>query len=269
MSDYLTEALKKYVNFMRLKRNSISTIKSYVSVIKKLSEIDSRIYRLTNEQIQLFILESKTESTQNIKINAIKKFFYVNHPERKVKAFIRPKKAKRLPVVMSVEEVKLSFNNANNFKHRFMLETLYYHGLRRSELINLKFTDVDRNRMIINIRQSKGKKDRQIPITQKWLKDLTLYYGMYKPLVYVFNGQHKGNQYTFSSLKNVVNYCTENINKEITPHTYRHSFATHLLEQGIDIRYIQKLLGHAKVTTTEKYLHISTKNLIGITDCLL
>jgi len=264
----LTDLDKKYVKHMTQEGLSNSTIENYLSVIKSLRKIESRLYRLTNNQIQDFILDSNSESAQNIKINAIKKYFYVNFPKRKIKVFIRPKKEKRLPIVMSIEEIHKTFNAAHNYKHRFLLETLYYTGIRSQELIDLKFTDIDRDRMVMNIRQSKGKKDKQIPINKKYLDKLTKYYRMYKPLVYIFNGQYKGDKYTKSSIREVVKYCSKDINKDITTHKFRHSFATHLHEKGVDIKYIQKLLGHSRVTTTEIYTHVNSKSLCGITDCL-
>ncbi len=269
MSEYLTESMSKFVNYMKQEDMAKTTINSYVSVIEKVSEIDSRLYRLTNKQIQDFILESDSKSAQNIKISALKKYYLVLHPSKRIKVFIRPKKAKNLPVIMSIKDVNETFVMAHNYKHRFMLETLYYHGFRRSELFNLKFTDIDRNRMCITIRNSKNKKDRQIPITKQWLESLTKYYKIYKPLIYVFNGQTKGKKYTPESLRNVIKYCSVNISKKITAHKYRHSFATHLHEKGVSIKYIQELLGHKRVTTTEIYTHVNSKSLAGITECLI
>lgn len=264
----LTEFDKKFVKYMIQERLSNNTIENYFSVIKSLKKIDSRIYRLSNNQIQDFILDSNSESAQNIKINAIKKYFYVNFPKRKIKVFIRPKKAKKLPVVMSRSEVESTFLKARNFKHKMLLKTLYYHGLRSQELINLQFKHIDRYRMCLIIEQGKGKKDRLIPITEEWLIDIEKYYRLYKPFNYVFNGQNIGYKYSKSSLNNVVKYCSKHINKEITTHKYRHSFATHLLENGVDIRYIQAMLGHSRIQTTEIYTHVSSVSLKDMTKCL-
>ena len=267
--DSMTDFDRKFVKFMMQERLAKSTIENYYSIIKSLKENESRLYRLTNNEIQDFILNSNSESAQNIKINALKKYFYVNHPDRKIKVFIRPKKAKRIPIVMSREEIESTFNKAHNLKHEILLKTLYYFGLRSQELINLQFKDIDRGRNCIIIRQSKNKKDRLIPIPFGYLELLTKYFREYKPFNFVFNGQNKGCKYTKSSLREVVMYSAKGINKHVTTHTYRHSFATHLLENGLDLRYIQALLGHQRISTTEIYTHVNTKILNGKTDCLM
>ena len=144
-----------------------------------------------------------------------------------------------------------------------MLSLIYSCGLRRSELLHLKPSDIDSKRNIVIIRQSKGKKDRITPLSPKILALLREYYQLYKPKTYLFEGQESGTTYSEQSLQSVLKQALQkgNITKPVTLHWLRHSYATHLLESGTDLRYIQELLGHNSSKTTEIYTHVSTKNL--------
>lgn len=144
-----------------------------------------------------------------------------------------------------------------------MLSMIYSCGLRRSELINLKITDIDSNRNIVIIRQSKGKKDRIVPLSLKILELLRLYYSIYKPKIWLFEGQNGNEKYSDHSLQSVLKQALAKvkITKPVSLHWLRHSYATHLLENGTDLRYIQELLGHNSSKTTEIYTHVSTKSL--------
>jgi integrase/recombinase XerD len=175
----------------------------------------------------------------------------------------RPKRAKVLPNVLSKEEVKKILDAHSNLKHKAMLSMIYSCGLRRSELLNLKFSDIDSKRNIVIIRQSKGKKDRITPLSAKILDLLRRYYKEYSPKTYLFEGQEKNTQYSARSLEEVLKKSVKlaSINKPVTLHWLRHSYATHLLESGTDLRYIQELLGHNSSKTTEIYTHVSTKNI--------
>ena len=175
----------------------------------------------------------------------------------------RPKRAKALPNVLSKEEVKKILDAHSNLKHKAMLSMIYSCGLRRSELLNLKFSDIDSKRNIVIIRQSKGKKDRITPLSAKILDLLRNYYKEYSPKTYLFEGQEKNTQYSARSLEEVLKKSVRlaSINKPVTLHWLRHSYATHLLESGTDLRYIQELLGHNSSKTTEIYTHVSTKNI--------
>ncbi|WP_262891236.1 tyrosine-type recombinase/integrase [Cloacibacterium rupense] len=148
-------------------------------------------------------------------------------------------------------------------KRNTMLSLIYSCGLRRSELLNLKPKDIDSNRNIVIIRQSKGNKDRITPLYRKMLELLRNYYKMYKPQIWLFEGQTKGEKYSEYSLQSVLKQALQKaeIQKPVTLHWLRHSYATHLLENGTDLRYIQELLGHNRSKTTEIYTHVSTKNL--------
>lgn len=196
-------------------------------------------------------------------INAIK-FYYEQVLGRPVKTYYvqRPKKEKRLPEVLSEEEVASILNSIDNLKHKAILSLIYSAGLRLGELINLKINDIDSGRMVIIIRQGKGKKDRISLLSEKVLHLLREYLKVYQPREYLFEGQFFG-QYSSTSVQKVfrmakVKAC---IRKPATVHTLRHSFATHLLERGTDLRYIQALLGHKNPKTTEIYTHITKKGM--------
>ena len=175
----------------------------------------------------------------------------------------RPRRKYKLPNVLSKEEVKLILNAHSNIKHKTMLSLIYSCGLRRSELLNLKPTDIDSKRNIVIIKQAKGKKDRIVPLSQKILIMLRDYYTTYKPKTWLFEGQNENEKYDERSLSNVLKQALvkANITKPVSLHWLRHSYATHLLESGTDLRYIQELLGHRSSRTTEIYTHVSTKNI--------
>lgn len=200
-------------------------------------------------------------STQNQVINAIK-FYYekVRKGQRKVYALERPLKETKLPKVLSAEEVAAILKSATNLKHKTMLWLIYSAGLRRSELINLKIDDIDSKRMVINIKAAKGKKDRITMLSERILELLRKYFKEYRPRVWLFEGM-PGEPYSASSLQKVFMAALRKsgVRKEASLHTLRHSFATHLLETGTDLRYIQSLLGHNSSKTTEIYTHVTTR----------
>jgi integrase/recombinase XerD len=200
-------------------------------------------------------------------INVFLQFFSDKAPcEIEVEKVHRPKNPKTLPNVLGKEEVKLILNVQHNLKHKAMLSLIYACGLRRSELLNLKPADVDSRRHILIIRQAKGRKDRIAPVSEKLIELLRQYYRAYKPQVWLFEGQTGGEKYSEKSLENVLKQAVQKagINKPVSLHWLRHSYATHLLEGGTDLRYIQELLGHRSSKTTEIYTHVSTKNIQNI-----
>ncbi|MCX7611554.1 MAG: tyrosine-type recombinase/integrase [Ignavibacterium sp.] len=160
---------------------------------------------------------------------------------------------------MSKEEVQKLISSTINIKHKAILCTIYSCGMRLSECLNLKIKDVQSDKMIIKIEQSKGKKDRYVPLSNSLLLLLREYYKIYHPKVYLFEGD-KGNQYSARSVQNIFKNGLKKagINKNFSVHSLRHSFATHLLESGTDIRIIQELLGHQNIRTTQIYTHISS-----------
>jgi integrase/recombinase XerD len=176
-------------------------------------------------------------------------------PDLDVETFERPRREHRLPNVLSKEEIKKILEVQTNEKHRLMLTIIYACGLRRSELLNLMPNDIDRQRKVILVRQAKGKKDRIVPLSEKLREMIDDYQGRYKPASYLFEGQLRGEQYSATSLQNVLkDACRKaGITKSVTLHWLRHSFATHLLESGTDLRFIQELLGHSSSRISEIY----------------
>ncbi len=232
---------------------------------------ERKLDSITTQEINKYILKlirtrGISNSQQNQRINAIK-FYYEKVLGRKRMYYNvnRPKKEKRIPRILTVEEVELLLQHCTNLKHKCILMTLYSGGLRRSELINLKISDIDSQRMLIRITNSKGNKDRNTLLSEKLLKLLRDYYRYHKPKIWLFEGQG-GGQYSATSIANILRKALKKaqIEKNATPHTLRHSFATHLLEQGINLRYIQELLGHSSIKTTEIYTHVSSKQLSKI-----
>lgn len=175
----------------------------------------------------------------------------------------RPRKEYKLPNVLSKEEVANLLKASHNQKHRTMLSLIYACGLRRSELLNLKPGDIDSKRHLLIILNAKGRKDRVVPISDKVIDMLRGYYISYRPKAWLFEGQMAGEQYSETSLAKVLKIaCAKvKITKPVTLHWLRHSYATHLLEAGTDLRYIQELLGHKSSKTTEIYTHVSEKSL--------
>jgi integrase/recombinase XerD len=259
------------MDWMRNKRYAESTIETYSGAIstffrflknKPLQEIDNQDLEQFNKE---YVLSRKySASYQSQVVNAVKLFFS-NRQQRKLDPEIiyRPKKPKLLPNVISKEEVKAIISVHTNIKHTSMLSLIYACGLRRSELLNLRITDIDSQRKMLKVRQSKGRKDRFVPIPAKIIDLLREYYKVEKPAEYLFEGQKQGQQYSEKSLENVLKQALakSKINKPVTLHWLRHSFATHHLENGTDLRYIQELLGHSSSKTTEIYTHVSLQSL--------
>ena len=214
---------------------------------------DFQRYLVTERQV--------ATSTQNQAINAIK-FYYerVMNGKRKIYTIDRPREESYLPEVLSTEEITAILNATENLKHKAILMTIYSAGLRIGEAINLKIKDIDSKRMQIRVEQGKGKKDRYTLLGVKTLEVLRKYALEYKPKEWLFEGA-KGENYSQKAIQNILrkSVAKSGIKKHVTVHTLRHSFATHLLEAGTDLRYIQSLLGHANSKTTEIYTHITTK----------
>jgi len=259
---------ESYLAKLRELRYSINTIESYSYMFREFINYyaDKELDDITEEEIVLYLQYLVTErkvstSYQNQAINAIK-FYYerVMGGRRKVYLIERPREEKFLPEVLSQEEVKLLLNATENLKHKAILMTIYSGGLRVSEAVNLKIKDIDSSRMQIRVEQAKGKKDRYTILSKKALEVLRKYVSEYKPNEWLFEGQD-GEEYSRRTITEILRKSVEKtgIKKHVTVHTLRHSFATHLLEAGTDIRYIQSLLGHENTKTTEIYTHITTK----------
>ena len=255
-----------------IKRYSPSTVRTYLTCLKNFFAYfkNHNTETLSKEELlnylEYLVQKGYSKSAQNQHINAIK-FYYEKYLEKEKQYYFidRPIKDKKLPVVMSKEEVQQLLNQVHNLKHKTILILIYSCGLRISELINLKIEDIDSKRMLIQIRNSKGNKDRQVQLTNQILVLIKKYYKSYFPKEFLFNGMH-GGKYSSASIQKIIKRMAlrAGIRKNITPHTLRHSFATHLLEDGIDIRYIQTILGHSNIQTTQIYTHVSSKHLKNI-----
>ncbi|SIN70042.1 tyrosine-type recombinase/integrase [Algoriphagus halophilus] len=262
-----------YVNKLKERRYSPSTIRAYIPLFEEFInhfpdlEIDSLGEKEILEFSRYLVTERKVSSSlQNQAINAIKFYFEkVKGGERKFYHVDRPIREKKLPTVCSQEEIISIFNATKNLKHKAILMTIYSAGLRVSELIDLTINDIDSKRMQIFIKQAKGKKDRYTILSKRTLTILREYIKRERPIYYLFEGQgstkEKPIKYSTTSIESIVKAAVSktNIRKKVTPHTLRHSFATHLLENGTDLRYIQSLLGHESPKTTQIYTHITTK----------
>lgn len=257
--------------WMEHKRYSASTIDTYTEAVriflnfvypKKARDVEPNdMVKFVNEYI---IKNNLSYSYQNQIVNGAKLFFKeVIKSRLDVEKFERPRRQYKLPNVLSKEEIGAILKAHNNVKHKTMLSLIYACGLRRSELLHLKPTDIDSKRYLLIIRNAKGNKDRVVPLSDKIIEMLRNYYKIYKPEIWLFEGQMKGEQYSAGSLQEVLksSLTKSNIKKPVSLHWLRHSYATHLLESGTDLRYIQELLGHKSSKTTEIYTHVSTKSL--------
>lgn len=263
---------ESYLLKLELKRYANNTVKTYISCFEafinhynhiepeNINEKDIRAY------LQKLIQEGSSNSYINQAINAIK-FYYevVMEMPNRFYGMERPRREEKLPKVLSKEEVLSIITHTNNIKHKCIVSLLYSAGLRRNELLNLVPEDIDGKRMTIKVRSGKGNKDRYTLLSDKLLKDLREYFLEWKPEKYLFEGQ-TGGRYSAESVAQIVNKAAHsaNIKKRVTPHMLRHSFATHLLEAGTDLRYIQVLLGHKSTKTTEIYTHVATNVFFNI-----
>ena len=265
---------EKFSQWLKSRRYSDNTIKTYTDALKSflLFFNNKPIEEITNEDLITynndFILKNKlSASYQNQIVNAVKLFFRtVENKVMHEELIHRPKREKVLPNVLSKEEVKEILNAPKNIKHKAMLSLIYSCGLRCGEILRLKPEHVDSQRKILLIKQSKGKKDRIAPLGEKTISLLRTYYKACKPRTYLFEGQQAGMPYDERSLQKVLKQAVEKagIRKSVSLHWLRHSYATHLLENGTDLRYIQEILGHSSSKTTEIYTHVSTKSIQNI-----
>jgi integrase/recombinase XerD len=273
----LTTAEKKILNnfylFLKGKRYSQSTIQTYTIFVADFINFHTKtpLEELTNRDVELFIETVFIErnysvSSQRQFISALK-IFTVFYPQIKINnlSLERPKKSRTLPSVLSQEEVLRIIQYTQNIKHRAILTLLYSCGLRIGELINLKLADFHVERKQLIVKKGKGRKDRYVSLADSFLPLLSNYYLSYKPTIYFVEGQN-GGKYSAESIRSFLRKSCKKagIRKLVTPHTLRHSYATHLLENGVDLRYIQTLLGHSKPETTMIYTHVQRKDLMEI-----
>ncbi len=265
--------LEQFKKWMEHKRYSEATINNYMYALTQfLRHISPKTcYEVTNNDMvqyvnQVLIPAKMSHSYQNILVNATRLFFKNLVGSKVITEQIdRPRQEHKLPNVLSRNDVRQIFEATPNLKHRAMLSLIYACGLRRSELLNLKITDIDSDRHFVTIYNAKGKKDRLVPISDKTLNLLREYFRQYRPKDYLFEGQNHS-RYSEASLQKIFKTAVRKvrIKKEASLHWLRHSYATHLMESGTDLRYIQELLGHKNSRTTEIYTHVSQKSLLKI-----
>lgn len=266
-------ALEKYVDLLRLKNYSENTVTVYRNwfcvFLKNFAE--RKPSTITKEEVMRFIIELKnttglSATSQNQLISAIKFFFEeLLKREKTIYEIPRAQKPFQLPTVFSETEILSIIKATDNLKHKTILCMAYAGGLRISEIANLKIADVDSKRMVITLRQGKGKKDRQVMLSEKLLVMLRAYYKKHKPKVWMFEGQAE-EQYSVRSISKVMEHAKQKagVTKKGNIHAMRHSFATHLLEGGTDLLSIKELLGHNSLRTTMLYTHVSKKHLSKI-----
>ena len=275
LTDEQLKNIEKFKQWLQSKRYSENTIATYCDALKSFFKfyVNKTITEITNDDVikynnEYILKKGLSSSYQNQIVNAIKLFFRTVHNRSiDIDLIHRPKREKLLPNVLSKEEVKAILDAPQFLKHKAMLSLIYSCGLRCGELLRLKPEHIDANRNILIIKQAKGRKDRIAPLSDKTIKLLRTYFKAFKPTVYLFEGEKEGIPYNERSLQLVLKQCAlkAGINKPITLHWLRHSYATHLLENGTDLRYIQEILGHRSSKTTEIYTHVSTKSIQKIT----
>ncbi|NHF60283.1 tyrosine-type recombinase/integrase [Flavobacteriaceae bacterium TP-CH-4] len=271
--EHVLKKIHSFKKWMRQRRYSAHTINTYESMLlmffgfhhtKRLPEIDKN--DLENFNTNYILANGYSFTYQNQAISALKLFY--KHEGRDISmadSLERPKKESKLPEVLSIDEVKNILSSISNLKHQTLLSMLYACGLRIGECLNIKTKDLNLDRGFTHIKSGKGRKDRYVPIPHRMCILLKKYIDAYQPSDYLFEGANGGKYSPVSArqlLKRAVN--TIGIKKSITLHTLRHSHATHLLERGTDIRYIQELLGHNSPKTTMIYTHVSSASLDSI-----
>ncbi len=260
---------KEYEEYLILKNYSQGTLELYMRALVSFFEYcrsnrdDTKGYQ---NYARGYILEFRSKglswSTLNIHYSSLKLFCTkIRREQWDIDHLPRPKGSKTLPRILSEQEVVRLIEAPSNFKHRFVIAFMYATGLRISEVLNLKINDVDGDRLELFIRQGKGGKDRLVRIPQKLLVLLRIYYKQFKPKEYLFEGSIKGTAYAYASIRKILLNAKRKakIGKRVSPHTMRHCYATHHLENGTDLVYLKEQLGHSKLMTTAKYIHLCQK----------
>jgi integrase/recombinase XerD len=273
----MTELRKRMLEELQRRNFSPTTIRYYVRVVEDFARyFGKRPDRLTAEQMRtyhLHLIQNRKLAPKTVRLHiAALRFFFVKtlrRPNLKLD-LPYPKAPVRLPTVLSSEEVARLIDSAKNLLDYTMLLTLYATGMRRAELIGLKVEDIDSSRMIVHIRQGKGRRDRDVPLTPRLLKTLREYWQWMKPKTYLFPGMVDN----WRADKPLTSKCVwiavqdaakrAGIQKRVSPHTLRHSWATHLLENGTDLPTIQMLMGHSDLRATSVYLHLSRRHLQAV-----
>lgn len=269
----VSDSLVQMADYLDEKRYSPRTKEAYLSMMEYFFRYFENMQpdEISGEDISEFIQTiviklGYSAAYQNQMISAIKTYYQVNGPGRiNIDILSRPRKRRSLPKTFSKEEVGRILNAPGNVKHKLLLWIVYSCGLRRSEVINIRLKDIDRSRSIIHILEGKGKVDRIVPVPAKVFQKIDEYLASYSPVEYLFEGQ-SGGRYASESVYRVFKQALHRagIKKDVGIHCLRHSYATHLHENGLDIKYIQELLGHKSTRTTEIYTHVSRRNLVAV-----
>lgn len=265
----MTPLRQRFIDDMRLRNYAPETIAAYVAGVNRLARHFKRSPdQLGSEEVralQLHMLEQHVSwSTFNQTVCALRLFYRITLGRPEQVPFVPyGKKPKTLPCVLSADEVVRLLSAAKTGRDRVMLQTIYACGLRLSEVLHLQVTDIDSGRMVVHVHQGKGAKDRLIPLSQRLLGDLRAYWRKYRPTTWLFPGAHCERPMTPNNVQRRFQrmVARAGISKPATPHTLRHSYATHLLEAGVDILTLQRLLGHRDLSTTLHYLHVSNERL--------
>ncbi|MGB5236484.1 MAG: site-specific tyrosine recombinase/integron integrase [Flavobacteriaceae bacterium] len=266
----------EYLEKLELKKYAPNTARIYISCFEAFMRFysDAPLDKLDENDVRKYLLslvrKDSSDSYINQAINSIKFYYEIvcGMPNR-FYSIERPRKSKKLPEVLSVMEVQSLMAEINNVKHRCIVGLLYSSGLRRSEVLALRPEDIDSKRMLVRVNQGKGRKDRYTILSATLLSELRIYYKRYQPQTFLFESP-SGKAYSPTSVVNIVSRAAfkAGIKKRVTPHMLRHSFATHLLDKGTDLRKIQVLLGHNSSKTTEIYTHVAENSFKDIDDLL-
>ena len=269
----MTVLRQKMIDGMKIRNFSPRTQQAYLKSVEKLSIYYKKSPdKLSSEQVQRFILhlidEKKlTWSSCNVCLSAFKfLYFYILHFDQMKLSLPKRKKESKLPEIYSKEEIELLLKSTKILRNQLLLKTAYATGLRVGELVSLKIRDIDSKRMMIRVEQGKGKKDRYTILSERLLNDLRLYWKVYRPSYWLFPRKCGCKHITTDIPQKVYYKAVElsGIKRKGGIHTLRHSFATHLLESGINIKLIQMLLGHRSIRTTMRYLHLTQKNITSV-----
>lgn len=258
----MNDKINKFKRELMVRKYSYNTVETYCSCLKVI--FDNCGENPTIDSVKDYLLTIENRNYHKQIVATFRNYcLFVLGLKLNLQDIPYPRKEQKLPEIFSQQEMSLLISHPKNLKHQAIICLLYGGGLRVGELINLKITDIDSSRMVINVRAAKNNKDRQVMLDQSLLELLRDYVREYKPSTYLFNGQKKG-QYSERSVNELLKYWSlkAGIKKGIHAHLLRHSFATHLLDAGTDMSIIQKLLGHSNIKTTELYAKVST-NLIS------
>jgi integrase/recombinase XerD len=262
----MTELRRRMIEELQLRNYAPNTITVYIRCVAQFAQH----FRLSPDrlglehirQYQLFLVQQKKVSWAlfNQTVCALRFLYrHILHRDWMIEYIPYPRREDKLPIVLSPAEVAAVFEATHNLKHRMILMTIYAAGLRVSEVTHLRLSDIDSQRQVIRVRQGKGHKDRQVMLSPKLLEALRIYWKSYRPKVWLFPGESPERPVSSETVWRVCHQAGEaaHLSKPISPHTLRHCFATHLLEEAIDLRRIQVLLGHRNLKTTARYLHVS------------